>query len=105
MEYTIATLLSVIVVILLDQILGTKLFFQKKFWIFYIFVIVLHTIVDNYLNGRWWLNEPIVGPYGDQFYSGIRVWHTPLENYFFGFSLITLNIILFEFYLKQKRLK
>jgi len=105
MEYTIATIFSVLVVVILDQLLQTKILWQKKFWIFFLFVIVLHTIVDNYLNGRWWLNEPIVGPYGSQFYSGLRVWHTPLENYFFGFSLITLNIILFEFWTKKTQAK
>lgn len=96
MTYTQLTVISVIFTILLDLILKTGILKQKKFWWFILAVILLQTVVDNYLNGRWLAGVPIVGPYGKEFYSGIRVWHTPLENYFFGFSLITCNIVVFE---------
>ena len=97
-SYTILTIISVVLVLLLD-LRFTRFVCRKKFWIFYVFVIVLHTIVDNYLNGRWFANIGIVWKY--QHFSGISIWHTPLENYFFGWSLVTFNLINFEF-LKRK---
>jgi lycopene cyclase domain-containing protein len=101
-EYSILTFLAVISVIVLDLcILKTNLLKQKRFWAFYALVIILQTIVDNYLNGRWLGNEPIVGPYPLQFYSGIKIWHTPVENYFYGFALVTLNIVLLEYFSKK----
>lgn len=92
-SYTTLTVISVILVLLLD-LWKTGFVFRKKFWVFWIFVIILHTIVDNYLNGRWLSGVGIVWKY--QEFSGILIWHTPLENYFFGWSLITLNLIIFE---------
>lgn len=95
-EYTIITIFAVTFVVIIDILLGTKLVLQPRFWKFWLIIVVLHTVVDNYLNGRWFANEPIVGPYDPTYYSGIRIWHTPLENYFFGFALITLNLVLYE---------
>lgn len=97
-NYTFLTILSLFVVYFLDYILGTKLLWKKKYYLFYLLIVVLHTIVDNYLNGRWGLGSYIVGPYDPTSYSGIKLWFTPLENYFFGFSLISLNIVLYEFF-------
>ena len=97
-EYTILTFLACLAVVILDlKILSTKLLTQKWYYLFLLLVVILQTIVDNYLNGRWLANTPIVGPYGNQFYSNIVIWHTPLENYFFGLSLVTLNIAVFEY--------
>jgi hypothetical protein len=62
------------------------------------FVIFLQTIVDNWLNGRWWLESYLVGPYDIKFYSGIKIWETPLENYLFGVALIWMNIIFIEYW-------
>ena len=96
-EYTLLVIFSLIVVSILDLlILKTCLLKQRRYYLFLIIVVILQTIVDNYLNGRWFQNDPIVGPYGETFYSNILIWHTPLENYFFGISLVTLSIIIFE---------
>jgi hypothetical protein len=100
-EYTILSILSVVIVIFLDQkVFKTKLLLTKKYFYFFTLVIFLHTIVDNYLNGRWGFGSYIVGNY--KFYSGLNIFFTPLENYLFGFSLISLNIILFTKYFKQQ---
>lgn len=97
-SYTILTIISVVLILIFD-LWTTRFVLRKKFWIFYLFVFILHTIVDNYLNGRWFSNIGIVWKYED--FSGILIWHTPLENYFFGWSLVTLNLINFEL-LKRK---
>ena len=103
MEYTFLVIISLILVFTLDNfILKTKLWKNKKFWILLIFAIVLQTVVDNWLNGRWWFDGYIVGPYGDKFYSGILIWNTPLENYFYGISLIWMNVAFYEKFVASK---
>jgi len=96
-EYTIAVITSLILLAVIDIFVAkTKLLGNKRFWIFLFFVVALQTIVDNYLNGRWWLESYIVGPYPEQFYSGIRVIETPLENYGFGIAMMMTVLIVFE---------
>jgi hypothetical protein len=98
MEYTYLVIFSFIINFLLDNfILQTKLFKQRKFYILLGFVVVLQTIFDNWLNGRWNFDGYIVGPYGEEFYSKIVIWNTPLENYLYGISLVWMNLIVFEF--------
>jgi|LakMenE18May11ns_1017448.scaffolds.fasta_scaffold9343332_2 hypothetical protein len=106
-EYTILVILALFICFILDKfVFKTLLQSQKKFWIFIAFVVFLQTIVDNWLNGRWWLNGYLVGPYDDRFYSGIKIWETPLENYFFGIALIWMNLIFIEYWraIKSKKL-
>jgi Lycopene cyclase len=100
-EYTIAVIFSLLIVFLIDIYSKTFLIFNKKFWFLILFTIFAQTIVDNYLNGRWFANDGIVTNYDLNQFSGIKVWHTPLENYFFGIGLIWLNVIVFEVLLRK----
>jgi len=83
-------------IVFLDKILGTNLISQNKFWIFQAVVALLTTIVDNYSSGR-----PII-IFSDTVISGIRIINVPIENYLFGFSLLALNLILFEYFSRKK---
>ena len=104
-EYTFFCFVSLILTGILDlQILKTRICLQQKFWIFLVFIIIMQTIVDNWLNGRWWLDGYLVGRYNPAFYSNIKIWETPLENYFFGIALIWMNVSVYEF-LKLRSLK
>jgi hypothetical protein len=106
LEYTFAVIISLIIIVILDMfVFKTKLILQSKWWLFLGLVIVLQTIVDNYLNGRWWLDSFIVGPYDPVQYSGIRIFETPLENYGFGIAMIWLCAILFEVIERNKALR
>jgi lycopene cyclase domain-containing protein len=100
-EYTILVILSLLIIFVIDVISGNFLFTQKKFWFLILITIFAQTLVDNYLNGRWLAADGIVYKYDLNHYSGIRIWHTPLENYFFGIGLIWLNIIIFETFVKK----
>ncbi|MCX7878667.1 MAG: lycopene cyclase domain-containing protein [Ignavibacteria bacterium] len=92
-EYTLIAVTSVIVVIIFDLvILKTKLVKEKKFWIFWAVMFMLLIIVNGYLTWR-----PIV-TYNSNFFMNIRFFTIPLEDFLFGFSLISSNIILREFY-------
>jgi lycopene cyclase domain-containing protein len=96
-EYTILASLFVILTVILDLVLGTKLTTKKKFWAFWTVMFVLIIIVNSYLTWR-----PIV-IYGNSFYLGIRLFTIPVEDFLFGFSLITFNIILWEYYNLKKK--
>jgi lycopene cyclase domain-containing protein len=96
LEYTLFVFFALIFALILDLwILKTKLIRKPRFWIFLFLVVMLQTVVDNWLNGRWWFGDYIVGEYSS--YSGIKIWHTPLENYLFGIGLVWMCIAVFEF--------
>lgn len=98
-EYTILAAASVIIAAGVDLFLGTKLFGSKKFWVFWVVMFVLIFIVNGYLTWR-----PIV-TYGEKYYLGIRIFTIPVEDFIYGFSLITMNITLWEFFTKRFRHK
>lgn len=91
-EYTILAVLAVFLAVLTDFLLKTKLLKNKKFWIFWVVMFVLIFIVNGYLTWR-----PIV-LYGDSYYLGIRLFTIPIEDFFYGFALITMNISIWEYF-------
>ena len=96
-EYTIIAIVAVIAALLFDRLLGTRLSSRREFWIFWVVMTLLTTIVNGYLTWR-----PIV-IYGEGHYLGVRVWTIPIEDYLFGFGLITLNLVIWEFWKSRGR--
>jgi lycopene cyclase domain-containing protein len=41
--------------------------------------------------------------YGEEFFLNIRFITIPLEDYLFGFSLLTSNIVLWEYFKKREK--
>ncbi len=95
-EYTILAVTSVIIVIALDFILKTRLIVNKKFWIFWAVMFVIIFLVNGYLTWR-----PIV-TYGNSFYLNLRLFTVPIEDFLYGFSLLTGNIIIWEYITKKR---
>ncbi|MFA5010507.1 MAG: lycopene cyclase domain-containing protein [Ignavibacteria bacterium] len=95
MEYTCLVIVGTLLVIILDVILKTHLFKQKIFWIYLGIIVVLMFVVNGYLTWR-----PIV-IYNESKMLGIRLFTIPVEDFFFGFSLIGLNLIIWEFFNKK----
>ena len=98
-EYTLLAAASVLLSLALDFVLRTRLFVNKKFWVFWAVMFVLIFIINGYLTWR-----PIV-LYGESFYLGIRLFSIPVEDFLFGFSLITFNIILWEYFTNKLKAK
>lgn len=94
-EYTLIAFISVVAAILADVVLKTRLMLNRKFWVFWCVMFVLIFIVNGYLTWR-----PVV-IYGDEYFMNIRLFTIPFEDFLYGFSLITLNIVLWE-YLTRK---
>lgn len=95
MEYTYLVIVTSTFVIVLDITLKTYLLKQKLFWIYWGVIVVLMFIVNGYLTWR-----PIV-IYNETKMLGLRLFTIPVEDFFFGFSLIGLNLIIWEFYNKK----
>jgi len=91
-EYTFLSIASVVIVLLAERFgFRTGLFRQKAFWIGYAICLFFQVLVDGWLTK---LSDPVV-IYDDKFNSGVRFpWDIPVEDYFFGFSLISLALLL-----------
>jgi lycopene cyclase domain-containing protein len=95
-EYTILAVVSVVLVVILDRLLHTGVFRKPAFWIAMGVMFFFKVPSNGYLTGR-----PIVLYDPDQI-LGIRIWTIPLEDFFYGFGLITITIILWEFFQRKE---
>ncbi len=91
-EYTLLAVLSVLATVAVELFWWhTGLFRKGQYWIAMAIVYSFHVLVDGWLTK---LSAPIVIYDGDQI-TGLRVpWDIPVEDYLFGFSMITLTILL-----------
>ena len=91
-EYTVLAVLSVIGTLLAEVLwLHTGIFRRAQYWIAMVIVYCFHVLVDGWLTK---LSAPIV-IYDEGQITGVRVpWDIPVEDYLFGFSMITLTLLL-----------
>ncbi len=94
MEYTIASVVAVVVVVAVELVwLRTGIFATATYWIAYGIILFFQILVDGWLTK---LSSPIVLYNPDEF-SGWRVFFdSPVEDFLFGFALVTLPIMLWE---------
>jgi len=94
MEYTWASVIGVVVVVLVELLwLKTGIFLKATYWIAYGIVVFFQVIIDGWLTK---LSAPIVLYNPDEFTGWRAPWDVPVEDYLFGFALVTLAIILWE---------
>lgn len=93
-EYTILTGLSIIMVVCLELfIMRTGLFRTLQFWLAMGLVFFFQIWVDGWLTK---LSAPIVNYHPEEF-SGIRFpWDIPIEDFGFGFSMVTLTLVVWK---------
>ena len=96
MTYTSLAFLSALLVFALDYFLKTKLIKRPLFWYFHVFVFIMNNLTNGYLTWR-----PIV-LYNPDYMLGIRLGTIPIEDFFYGFALISFSIILFEHFLAKR---
>lgn len=90
-EYTIATVLTMVAVVLIELLwFRTGIFRKPRFWIAMVIMLSFQVLVDGWLTK---LSAPIV-IYDDARTSGIRwPFDIPIEDFGFGFAMITLTLI------------
>lgn len=91
-EYTVLAVLSVPVVVALELCLWrTGIFRQARYWLSMLIILSFQVLVDGWLTK---LSAPIVLYHPDQM-LGVRFpWDIPVEDFLFGFSMVTLTMIL-----------
>ncbi|PID50995.1 MAG: lycopene cyclase [Propionibacteriales bacterium] len=90
-EYTALTLLAVALVVALELFWAhTGVFKSLKYWLSMLIVFGFQMLVDGWLTK---LSNPIVIYNPDEF-TGVRFpWDIPIEDFGFGFAMVTLTII------------
>jgi lycopene cyclase domain-containing protein len=91
-EYTVLAVLSVLATVAVERFwLRSGIFRTAKYWLAMAIVFAFQVLVDGWLTK---LSAPIVIYDPDQM-TGWRVpWDIPVEDYLFGFSMVTLTILL-----------
>ena len=98
-EYTVLTGVAVVGVVLLELCwFRTGIFGSGQYWISMIIVFAFQIPVDGWLTK---LSNPIVIYNPDQM-LGIRApWDIPIEDFGFGFAMVTLAILLWRRWLTR----
>jgi lycopene cyclase domain-containing protein len=93
-EYTLLTTVAVVAVVLLEVLVWrTGVFTTVRYWSAMAIVFAFQVPVDGWLTK---LSSPIVSYDGSQM-TGIRFpWDIPIEDFGFGFAMVTLTIVLWE---------
>ena len=98
-EYTILSACAVIVTILVDMCMPVKILRRKEFYFFLAVILSFKLLLNGYLTGANIVN------YRDTFYLGLRIGSIPLEDFLFGFSMVTLTIIFWEFFKTREKIR
>lgn len=91
-EYTILAFGCAAAVTLLDHLMGTKMTHRRSFWITQAIMFFFEIPTNGYLTWR-----PIV-LYNPEMFLNIRLGTIPVEDFFYGYGLITLTLIFWEFF-------
>jgi lycopene cyclase domain-containing protein len=91
--YTAPAVLAVVAVCALELVLRTGLFRRPAYWLSMLIVVGFQILVDGWLTK---LSAPIV-VYDDRQITGIRFpFDIPVEDFLFGFALVTAVLLLWE---------
>jgi lycopene cyclase domain-containing protein len=91
-EYTILSIISVVAAVFVDTKTGVRVLRRKEFYLFIAVILVFKFLVNGFLTGR----EIVM--YNPVFFLGIRVGSIPLEDFMFGFSMVTFTIVFWEYW-------
>ncbi|PRY38644.1 lycopene cyclase domain-containing protein [Umezawaea tangerina] len=93
-EYLVAALAAAVLTVLFELlVLRTGLFRRTAYWVTMAIVFAFQVLVDGWLTK---LSAPVVR-YADWAISGVRVpWDIPVEDFLFGFAMVTLTLLLWE---------
>lgn len=95
-EYTVLAAASVAITIIVDALSGVKVLRRAEFYIFLCAIFLIKLLVNGYLTGTG------IVLYRAQFFLGIRIGSIPVEDFLFGFSMVTLAIIFWEYFKKRE---
>lgn len=89
-EYTILAWVSVIASVFVDTASGVRLFKKPPYYAFLLIIACFKLLVNGYLTGSG------IVLYNPDFFSGLRFASIPAEDFLFGFSMVTVTIVVWE---------
>jgi len=93
MTYTDLALTMTVVAILFDLfVTRSRMVTRKSFWNAYGIMLFFQLITN------WWLTSRGILTYREDVIMGLRIAAAPVEDLFFGFSMITMTISLWIFW-------
>lgn len=95
-EYTILAVISVIAAVILDRASKTGVLKKGVFYLFLAVTLFFKLLVNGYLTA-----SPIV-KYNPAFFMGLRITTIPLEDFLFGFSMVTMSIVFWEYFKRRE---
>ncbi|MEI6832080.1 MAG: lycopene cyclase domain-containing protein [Candidatus Omnitrophota bacterium] len=95
-EYTILGIVAVLLTVYLDKASHINLLKKKGYYVFILVILFFKMLVNGYLTGKQ------IVMYRPQFFLGLRIGSIPLEDFLFGFSMVTLTIIFWEYFKKEQ---
>ena len=98
-EYTLLALISVLAAIFLDRGSAVNLLKRGEFYIFLLIIFFFKLLVNGYLTA-----SPVV-IYNPRFFLGFRLGTIPLEDFLFGFSMVTMTLIFWEYFKQRKKVR
>lgn len=96
-EYTLLCLLSILFTFWLNKALKTDLFRKPEYYFYLVFILFGEYLVNGFITGR----EVVL--YDKDFFLGYRIGTIPVEDFLFGFSMVTVVIIFWEFFKREKK--
>lgn len=83
MSYSTIAVISILISIILDTfIVRSKLLTKKIFWTSYAIILPFQLLTN------WWLTSRNIVMYNESIIFGPRIASAPIEDLFFGFSLV-----------------
>ncbi len=95
-EYTLLGIVSVIITVVIDKLSGVNILKRKMFYLFFLIIMVFKFLVNGYLTGK------DIVLYNPEFFLGLRIGSIPLEDFLFGFGMVALTIIFWEYFKKRR---
>lgn len=93
MSYTAIAVISILISGTLDiYIIKSKLLTRKIFWTSYAIILPFQLLTN------WWLTSREIVIYNDSKIIGIRIASAPIEDLFFGFSLVLSILALWIYF-------
>ncbi|MDD5255848.1 MAG: lycopene cyclase domain-containing protein [Candidatus Omnitrophica bacterium] len=94
-EYTVIAAASVLATVFLDRLSSIRLLERRDYYFFLCVIFGFKLLVNGYLTGRG------IVRYAPKFFLGLRLGSIPLEDFLFGFSMVTVTILAWEYFKKE----
>jgi lycopene cyclase domain-containing protein len=95
MEYTFLAIVSVAAAVIVDWRLKTGLLKKPLFYLFLAVIAGFKLLVNGFLTSS------MIVQYNPAHYMGLRIGSIPVEDFLFGFSMITIAVSLWEYFRRK----